>query len=305
MIKILKTFFIFFICLIFLNEGYCQDASKIKDAAKNAKKEVLKIQLEKVGIIYPIENNFGFRVSSNGFGAYYENLKFKTVNNKRFMTVDFYYYIDFKEKQITTFPFPGNNLQNSYHYGKLNDLFGFRFAYGIRKALTDKTEDDEVQISYTLAGGITLGFLKPYYLDISYGKRVFDQGSRNYFYEEQRVEAESFSQTNARIFLTQQIVNLSGDDFAYIKGSSSFGEGFSQLQLIPGLHGRFGFNFDWGTKDIIVKQMEVGIMLDLYNKAMPMYFNNYNSQFNFSVYYSLGIGRRRALHAKSEKREEN
>ena len=100
MIKILKTFFIFFICLIFLNEGYCQDASKIKDAAKNAKKEVLKIQLEKVGIIYPIENNFGFRVSSNGFGAYYENLKFKTVNNKRFMTVDFYYYIDFKEKQI-------------------------------------------------------------------------------------------------------------------------------------------------------------------------------------------------------------
>lgn len=296
-------FFFFFLFVFGAQAAVAQVKENVPSSAiaREKKKEVLRLQLEKAGIIYPIENNFGLRIASNGFGAYYEHLKFKTVDRKSFFTTDFFYFIDFKEKQTTTYPFPGDNLQNSYHYGKINDLFGFRAAYGYRKAITDKTESDEVQVSYTLAGGLTLGLLKPYFLDISYGLRVYDPRLNLYYYEETKVVSEGFSPTNAAIFLTPQVVNIGGENFAYIKGPSSFGESFSSMQLVPGLHGRVAFNFDWGPRDEIVKQMEVGLMIDLYNKALPLYYNNFNSQFNFSVYFSMGIGKRRASNPTAEK----
>ena len=298
-------FQIFLLCFVFgILPSAAQDKSEIKSAAKDARKVALRIHLEKVGIIYPIENNFGFRLSSNGLSGYYENLKFLTVNKKRLITADLFYFVDFMEKQITTYPFTSSSVQSTYYYGKLNDMFGVRLSYGLRKALSEKTENDEVQVSYTIAGGVTLGILKPYFLDISYGK-IVQVNVNQYSYDETNEVAESFSKTNANIFLSQQIVAVGSDRYAYIKGTSSFSEGFAHLQLIPGLHGRFAFNFDWGTKDEIVKQMEVGIMVDVYNKAIPLYINNYNSQFNFSLFYSVGIGRRRTLHTKRDREEEN
>jgi hypothetical protein len=287
--------FFFLILLGVLQPAQAQTTKEDRGALSKAKKEALRMQLNQAGIIYPIENNFGFRLASNGLNLYYENLKFVSVNHKRLITADFYYFVDFKERQITTYPFGGND-QNTYHYGKLNDLFGFRFAYGFRKAITDKTESDEIQVSYTLAGGITLGLLKPYYLDISYGIVTLNPGTNNAIYNEVEVKPERLTEENRNIFLTQSVVQVSGDRYAYIVGSSSFGEGFSQLQLVPGLHGRFGFNFDWGQNDVVVKQMEVGVMLDLYNKNLPLYYRNFNSQFNFSLYLSVGIGKRRTLH---------
>jgi hypothetical protein len=42
------------------------------------------------------------------------------------------------------------------------------------------------------------------------------------------------------------------------------------------LHGKFGLNFDWGSKDQFVKALECGAMLDLYYKRVPVLVNNSN-----------------------------
>lgn len=299
MITSFKSFLSLAMLIVLATGVAAQETKSDKEALSKAKKEALRLQLNQAGIIYPIENNFGFRMATNGLNLYYENLKFVNVEKKRLWTADLFYFVDFREKQITTNPFSLESQQNTYYYGKMNDMFGVRLAYGIRKALTDKTDKDEIQVSYTLAGGLTLGFLKPYYLDISYGV-VTINGSIAEF-EPTYTVSETLNEDNKKIFLTRSVVQVSGNKYAYILGSSSFGEGFSHLQLVPGLHGRFAFNFDWGQNDEIVKQMEVGVMLDVYNKNLPLYYRNYNSQFNFSLYLSFGIGKRRTLHNNGDK----
>lgn len=294
--KLLARFIILF-CLISIGSESIASDSTNTSSIRKIKRDALKMQLELKGVVLMTENNFGGRIHSNGFSLFYENLKFITVNKKRLWQADFYYHIDYKEKAKTYTPFNLNpDIAPTYQFGRQNELFGFRLNYGFKKELSDKMEKNGVKVAMVYSAGITLGFLKPYNLLISRGTVVVDTSKNIAYYDETSLREESYSKENANIFLYEGKngpLQISKDQYAYVSGSSNFLKGFGELQFVPGINAKFGFNFDWGPTGEIVKEMEVGVMLDIYNKPMPLYINNPNSPFFMTFYLAVGIGKRK------------
>ncbi len=291
--KLLSRFIVLF-CLVSIGaESIASDSTNTSSISK-IKRDAWKMQLELKGVVLMTENNFGGRIHSNGFSLFYENLKFITVNKKRLWQADFYYHIDYKEKTITTTPFNlSADLTPSFQFGRQNELFGFRLNYGFKKELSDKMEKNGVKVAMVYSAGITLGFLKPYNLLISRGTVTIDTSKNLAFYDENSITEESYNKENAAIFTSKGLVQVSNNQYAFIRGSSNFLKGFGELQFVPGINAKFGFNFDWGPTGEIVKEMEVGVMLDIYNKPMPLYINNPNSPFFMTFYLAVGIGKRK------------
>lgn len=65
--------------------------------------------------------------------------------------------------------------------------------------------------------------------------------------------------------------------------------------MVPtfGGHIKAGLNFDWGSKDRFVKALEVGVMLDVFYRKVPIYVNqDANSFIKPSLYLGFHFGKR-------------
>ncbi len=83
------------------------------------------------------------------------------------------------------------------------------------------------------AGGLSLGLVKPYYVD---------------------VERES-NQERLRIKFTDTLPQ--GDRY-FIKGASGFTVGWSEVKLVPGIHAKAALRFDYGRFNETVTALEAG-----------------------------------------------
>jgi hypothetical protein len=77
-----------------------------------------------------------------------------------------------------------------------------------------------------------------------------------------------------------------------ILGAAPIRYGLNEIQPVAGLTGKVGLDFDWGTKDEFVKALQVGAVLDIYYKRLPVYANSYNRFYQFGVYFSFQFGKR-------------
>jgi hypothetical protein len=156
-----------------------------------------------------------------------------------------------KEKRITSERRAvGGTTSRSYIYGKQNNLYALRMAAGQRFYISEKTDKSVIAIAFSYSGGISLGMLKPYYLDLIY--RIDPSGIR--------ISSEKYSKDNELKFL----------DPTDISGHSGFGRGWDELTLAPGLYGKGSLIFDWGATDDFAKILELGLTTDIYFRNMPI-----------------------------------
>ena len=144
----------------------------------------------------------------------------------------------------------GGNSSRSYIYGKQNNFYTLKVAAGQRFYISEKTDKSPVAIAFAYNGGLNMGMIKPYYLDLIY--RFDPQGSK--------IISEKYSVQNERKFLEPQDIN----------GSSGFSKGWDELTLAPGIYAKGSLMFDWGANDSFAKILELGLSADIFFKNIPI-----------------------------------
>jgi hypothetical protein len=207
----------------------------------------------------------GGLVHQNGLGLFFRRGIHKTGYIKKMYEVEAVSMTSPKELSIVNPAFPSGS---SFVYGKLNSLLIVRTGYGLQKVLYSKAERAGVEVKYNYFGGISWGLLKPVYLDILHASPFGDYDIRTEKYDPQKHAVDS------------------------IYGKASFFNGMSQMQVYPGLYGKFGLNFEFGAYEDVVKALEVGVVVDAYLKPIPIMANIPNNNIYLSFYISFMYGGR-------------
>jgi hypothetical protein len=178
-----------------------------------------------------------------GFGFGYAQGKHITVNQKNIWEVELLNQLSPKEIRSVS-PWAGNT--KSYVYGKENYFFAIRGGIGRDKLLNRKPYWGGIEVRYFYRAGLSMGFVKPVYLDII----NYTPGYTDYYLTTEQYDPDKHFYDN-------------------IYGRAPFLKGFDVIQLRPGIYGKFGFNFDFGAENDRVKCLEAGAMFDYYPNSIP------------------------------------
>jgi len=211
------------------------------------------------------ERSFGAIFHSQGWGITYSSGKHKTAFKKRVLVIEM---VEMKsDKQIRIIN-PYFTNAKSFVYGKLNSVFVFRGSYGNHKQLNRKPYWGGVELRFLYMAGISLGVAKPVYLHI-------------------------LNHTSSDIYITT-IEKFDPDDHSIddIFGRASFTKGFNEIGLYPGLHFKVGLDFDYASYSTKVKSLEIGAMVDLFPRPIPIMAFNEPHYYFLTFYLSFSFGKR-------------
>ena len=157
----------------------------------------------------------------------------------------------------------------SYVYGKLNSFSILRAGVGRQHTIYSKAEKNGVEVRFLYSGGLSLGILKPVYLNIlkptgNFGE--FDVVTEKYNPDEHYIDN--------------------------IYGRAPFTEGLDQLFFRPGAYAKVGFNFEYAPVFEDVKALEIGVILDAYPQEVPIMAFAENKQLFLTFYLTIMYGRK-------------
>ena len=228
------------------------------------------------GIIYNHELSGGAMLHTSGWGifmdvAHRDELKKKTM--WEFELAQIHHPKEVKQTIDFGLALFGFNSPKPFVYGKQNNFYQLNVAYGKQFMIAEKAEKSGVEVGVKVLGGLSLGLLKPYYLNVLYPT----DNSNNF-----EIKAIRYTPETADKFL----------DWFSIYGGAGFIYGLDQIKFIPGIHLKSGFAFDWAQSDDAIKSLEVGATFDAYYKKVPIMILDNNAQFYPNIYLSLQFGKK-------------
>ncbi len=154
--------------------------------------------------------------------------------------------------------------QGSFILGKINNFYQAKVGYGQRRMIAGKPDPGTVSIHWVYLGGLSLGFLKPYYLDVA-GKGLIKYSEEN-----------------------EQYYTFPGN----VNGAGGIGKGWDDLSIVPGIHAKTGLHFDFATGRRGKMALEVGTSVEYYfSKIQQMFGQNERNMF-FNLYAAIQFGKR-------------
>jgi hypothetical protein len=151
---------------------------------------------------------------------------------------------------------------SSYVFGKQNYLFAVRPQYGREINVFRKSSEGGVNINAILAGGPTIGILKPYYIQVAYGRG-------NY---------------------RDEIFDPTKHTYNNIAGSGGFFEGFGNSEIIPGVNLKAALNFELDAFRQSNISLEVGFLAEAYTKNVNIMALTENRSIFTSGYLTIFFG---------------
>jgi len=160
-----------------------------------------------------------------------------------------------------------------FKYGKINNFYQMKAGYGQKKVLTGRLDKKSIIVSWVYGGGLSIGFQKPYHLDILVpeGNNVFTRQVVDYY------------DMDTRAFFNNE--NL-------IVGGTYFTEGIGNLSIVPGVLAKSGFYFDYAPNRKSLLGIEIGTSLELYPRDIPLMANTDNNFYFFNFYLDVRFGKR-------------
>lgn len=217
-----------------------------------------------VNVLYRNESTGGIFMHSRGFGANYRRYWHVTGKLKRLIEIE---ALNMKHpKEISEKSDLGGK---SYKYGKMFGLLFLRAGVGFQRKLYERAERKSIEIRMLTTLGISLCFAKPVYLQVAY----IDPYNPNTY----SVKNEAYDQTVSQ-----------GD----IVGRAPWFDGLQSLKVHPGLYGKLGFSFEYGSKTNAIKAIETGVTVDAFPKAVQTMAFNKAENFFVSLYVSFNLGKR-------------
>lgn len=272
-----KTIILSILILGTCSIAFAQNRSEEPSTQLN-KRELRKIQKyqllrneESGDLEYDHEFNVGGRLMTNGWSAYLEYEKRSSEVSSLLFQLEFGEVKHPKEdkqakgRDAYGFRYSGH----PFVYGKQNIFYQARLGIGQRRVIGGKGNKNGVEVSGLYMGGLSLGLVKPYYLELQ-----SSQGGGSSY--------QKYSEANAADFLNVQ----------NILGGPGLGRGWNEVDFVPGLYGRIGARFDWAEFNQFVSAVEVGLTGSFYSKKIEIMVQNPGDQFFYGAYVSLLFGKR-------------
>lgn len=209
---------------------------------------------------YQNEFSYGLNWNTNASFLGGINLKYgwqrKNIQNQ-------YHFISL---EIVSVVHPRELSAGTYIRQKAASFFVFRPSFGREIILFNKAQEEGVQISWMNAAGLSLGYLKPYYV----------------LY--QTIPGDPYSVVNIRY--TEKL------NEGNIVGSGGYFNGFNEMVNYTGVHYKTSINFEYGKFRSSVAGVEIGVMFELMPKEIVLIYKAENSQFFTSLFVNLYLGMR-------------
>lgn len=250
---------------------FAQDSTRTNMQLKNSKKlekrervNSLLRQEEEGEVVFNKHSIFGIKLASDGYGLSYEVGKYKTSRLTSVLQFELNEKKHIKEyKQNSYIDIFGN--VNQIIYGKLNNFFQLKASYGEQYRIGGKSNKNGVAVSAIGVAGVSLGILKPYYVDV------------------QKPGSDRVRKT---------FPEVSDSSYAVI-GASGFTVGWGEVKLRPGAHAKAALRFDYGRFNEVVSAIEAGVNAEYYVSGVPQMILTKENKFFFNAYVSILFGRRR------------
>lgn len=269
----MKQVCVLFILSLLVAASYAQDSTQTKINQKNSRKEVrrqkintLIKQAEEGVLVYRKQSIFGIQLRTNGYGGFYEFGKMKTPRRTTIFRLDINESKNQKEEKLSG----GNffSFGNSFIYGKINYFYPTTLGIGQQLMLGQKGNKNGVAVSAVYSAGISLGLLRPYYLDVQ------DSAGGN--------KSIKYTPQDSSTFVSGPII-----------GASGFSKGWGEISLKPGAFAKAALRFDYGRFNETVAGIEAGISVEAYANKIPIMLYQKDKQIFFQGYVSLLFGRRK------------
>jgi hypothetical protein len=171
-------------------------------------------------------------------------------------------------KEVNSF----NQFENSsrgYVQQKINTLYSIRAGYSREYILVDKTDRGTVSLGIPIAAGMSLGMLKPVYIEVF----------------------------NNEGFLRVERYDPNIHDFNEIYGRAGFFTGFDEIEFRPGLYVKSGASFDFNLLDDKVTTLEIGAIADYFFASVPIMFEpagveSTNKAWFIQLYLTVNFGKK-------------
>ncbi|HPG12577.1 MAG TPA: hypothetical protein PLU37_13680 [Chitinophagaceae bacterium] len=253
-----------------------QETKEEKKASKEEKKEArrerinqLIRQAEEGVLIYNKQSTFGVQLRNNGYGLFYELGKLKTNRKTNIYRLDITEIKDRKEEKSQT-AFNGFIvLNNPYVYGKINNFYQATLGFGQQRILGQKGNKNGVAVSLVYSGGLAIGLLRPYYLEVIDG-------------------------SGQSVLIKYEDDNDLFLDPSSIIGGGGIGKGWGEMKVKPGAFLKTACRFDYGRYNEVISGLEIGLSAEFYGEKIPiMALQSKDRQLFIQGYLAIIFGKRK------------
>ena len=246
-----------------------QEKKDKKEARREEKKKKINdiIRQDEEGVlIYSKQSIFGLQLRTNGYGIFFEKGKMKSQRNTMVYSIEFNEIKHPKEDKLPNGT-GGFSFGNPYVYGKINNFYQLQLGFGVQHILGQKGNKNGVAVSVVYKGGLSMGLLRPYYIEIE------ENGANRTI----KYSAETDS-----LF-----------KFGFIIGGGGLGKGWGEIKMKPGAFAKTGLRFDFGRFNEVVSGIEVGVSAEVYSSKIPIMLLQKEKQFYYQGHISIMFGHRR------------
>jgi len=264
----LLSFFIALFTISFAQNKTNEEKTKEqKRKERNERINQMMKEEEEGALVYNKQTAFGGKLITDGYGIFYEHGKYKTISTTNLWWIELGERRDPKEKKSVLGDGAGFQIGNPFIYGKINNFYYLKVGFGQQRLIGGKDVKNGVAVSAIYGGGLSLGLLKPYYLNIS-----TPDTSATIKYSD-----------SPALFL----------DPGAIIGGAGFTKGFSEMTVVPGLHARVALRFDYGHFNELLSAIETGVNAAFYTKDINMMYSEPGKKFFFNAYVAIVFGKRK------------
>lgn len=228
-------------------------------------------QEEEGALIYQKQNIFGLKLTTDGYGAFFEKGYMKTVDKANLFSIEIGERKSNKEQKIASVDPNGFLFSNSYIYGKQNNFYYVKLGFAQSLLIGGKGNKNGVAVSAIYGGGLSIGMLKPYYL------KVVDNNT------ELTIKYLNDGSHNDQLFLEP----------SKIIGSAGMFKGLNQIKYKPGIFGKASLRFDYGRYNEMVTAIEAGIHVEYYADKIPIMIQNKEKRLFINAFAAIEFGGRK------------
>jgi hypothetical protein len=240
------------------------DYNNSKNSAKRQRMNQMIKMDEEGDLIFDHYGLFGFKLATDGYGIFYERGKFITNQRSRTLTFELNEIKDPKDHKEAV---SGDGYTYNYvSVGRLNNFYELKASYGQQIMLGGKANKNGVAVTYLYSGGLSLGMLKQYVLNV-YTSTTQIAGRSTY----------------PTIFDSSYIVY----------DALGLGGGWNHLTFSPGLNAKLAMRFDYGRYNTNIAAFETGVTAEYYLNEMPLMAFVPPKHLFFNAYITIMFGKRK------------
>lgn len=207
--------------------------------------------------------SFSPAIQTNGYG-----INFKWAHSSVPTRFTFYTFDFGRLKHSKEFRYLGNGHYNGFVFGRKNIALPVSLGIGRYYVLGVRNSKNDVGVSWSYQLGTRFALMKPVYLFVL--------------------------ENPGALYSSEKLVKYNGEaniNLDNIMGGASFFVGINQLQVVPGAYGKISMLFNWGKYYNEYHAVEIGALMEVYAKELPIMASTKNNFIYPSFYLNFNLGR--------------